>query len=167
MIIVYTGNGKGKTSACIGQAMRAHGRGLAVAFGQFMKRPDQAGEQRVCAALFGSLFKAAGPGFLRREEERPQHREAAGKLLAWAEGLLPEIDMLVLDEALYALGKDLICRSELECLLNSAEAADTHVVLSGRGAPEWLCERAHMVTEMVERKHPFASGHKAAPGIEF
>ncbi len=167
MIIIYTGNGKGKTSACVGQAMRAHGRGLTVAFGQFMKRPDQAGEQRVCTALFGSRFKAVGPGFLRTEAERPQHREAAGEMLAWAEGLLGEVDMLILDEALYALGADLISRGELEQLLNKAEAENTHVVLSGRGAPEWLCERAHLVSELVEIKHPFASGHKATPGIEY
>ena len=167
MIIVYTGNGKGKTSACVGQAVRAHGRGLRVAFGQFMKRPDQAGEQRVCAALFGSFFKAAGPGFLRSEEERPQHRETAKNLLAWAEDLLREVDMLVLDEALYALGADLITRRDLDDLLTKAEAENTHVVVSGRGVPEWLCERAHLVTEMVEVKHPFSLGYKAAPGIEY
>ena len=168
MIIIYTGNGKGKTSACVGQAIRAHGRGLEVGFGQFMKRPDQAGEQRVCAALFGASFRAAGPGFLRSEEERPKHVEAAKALLAWAEELLSgSVDLLVLDEALYALGSELISRRELEILLDRAEAKGVHVVLSGRGAPDWLCERAHLVTEMVEIKHPFAAGYKAAPGIEF
>ena len=76
MIIVYTGNGKGKTSACIGQAMRALGRDFAVGFGQFMKQPGCAGEQTVLARLLGDDFLAGGKGFLRREEDRPAHREA-------------------------------------------------------------------------------------------
>lgn len=71
MIIVYTGNGKGKTSACIGQAMRALGRDFAVGFGQFMKQPGCAGEQTVLARLLGDDFLAGGKGFLRREEDRP------------------------------------------------------------------------------------------------
>ena len=84
MIIVYTGNGKGKTSACIGQAMRALGRDFAVGFGQFMKQPGCAGEQTVLARLLGDDFLAGGKGFLRREEDRPAHREAALATLDWA-----------------------------------------------------------------------------------
>ena len=98
MIIVYTGNGKGKTSACIGQAMRALGRDFAVGFGQFMKQPGCAGEQTVLARLLGDDFLAGGKGFLRREEDRPAHREAALATLDWARQRLERLDLLVLDE---------------------------------------------------------------------
>ena len=167
MILVYTGNGKGKTSAGVGQAVRAHGRGLTVAFGQFMKRPEQAGEQKVCEMLFAGRFYAGGPGFLRREEERPAHREAALTTLRWAEEQLAEVDMLVLDECLYALGNTLITDDELQALVQRAKEADAHLVLTGRGAPPWLLEQADLITEMREVKHPYHTGQKALPGIEF
>ena len=83
MIIVYTGKGKGKTSACVGQAARALGQGLRVAFGQFMKRDGQAGEQKILRELLApSRFLAGGEGFFRREEDRPIHRAAARNALA-------------------------------------------------------------------------------------
>ena len=90
VILVYTGNGKGKTCACVGQAVRALGRDMAVAFGQFMKRDGQAGEQRLLAQWLGPRFLAGGAGFLRREEERPAHRAAALRVLAWGRAPQPE-----------------------------------------------------------------------------
>ncbi|GFH63410.1 MAG: cob(I)alamin adenosyltransferase [Candidatus Desulfovibrio kirbyi] len=165
MVIIYTGNGKGKTSACVGQAVRALGNGMDVAFAQFMKRDGQAGEQRFLARLLGTRFFAAGQGFLRQETERPQHREAAVRTLEWARDALSAVDMLLLDESLYALTADILKRKELEDLL--AAACDKHLVLSGRNAPNWLIERSDIVTEMNEIKHPWHSGAKAARGIEF
>ena len=167
MILVYTGNGKGKTSACVGQAVRAHGQGLRVAFGQFMKRPDQAGEQSVLQSLFQDRFLACGGGFFRKEEDRPRHREAALELLTWAHSQAVDADMLILDEALYALGSGLVTREELEGLIDMARQRPFHLVLSGRGMPEWLLEAADLVTEMGEVKHPFQSGIAAGRGIEF
>jgi cob(I)alamin adenosyltransferase len=167
MILVYTGQGKGKTSACVGQAARAHGRGLRVAFGQFMKRPDQAGEQKVLSLLLGERFSVSGRGFFRREEDRPAHREAAGILWSWALAQAETADMLVLDEALYALGSGLLAREELEELLCLAGTRPFHLVLSGRGLPDWLREAADLVTEMTEIKHPYQKGIRAVPGIEW
>ena len=167
MILVYTGNGKGKTSACVGQAVRAHGQGLRVAFGQFMKRPGQAGEQRVLESLLQDAFMAGGRGFFRKEEDRPEHREAAEQLLRWAEERMPACDMLVLDEALYAFGSGLVTRQELERLMALARELDMHLVLSGRGLPDWLRTGADLVTEMGEVKHPYQQGVKAGKGIEF
>lgn len=132
MIIVYTGNGKGKTSACIGQAMRALGRDFAVGFGQFMKQPGCAGEQTVLARLLGDDFLAGGKGFLRREEDRPAHREAALATLDWARQRLERLDLLVLDETLYALKAGILERSEVEGLMDAARRARCHLVLSGR-----------------------------------
>ena len=167
MILVYTGQGKGKTSACVGQALRALGQGLEVAFGQFMKRECGAGEQAMLRRLLGARFRPGGLGFLRREEERPAHRAAALALLDWARQQLGQVKMLVLDEALYALGAGIISREELTLLLESARSADSHLVLSGRGLPDWLALEADLVTEMQVRKHPWRKGVPAAPGIEF
>ncbi|MFR8277376.1 MAG: cob(I)yrinic acid a,c-diamide adenosyltransferase, partial [Desulfovibrio fairfieldensis] len=117
MILVYTGNGKGKTSACVGQAVRALGQNMTVAFGQFMKRDGQAGEQRMLAQWLGPRFLAGGEGFLRREEDRPAHRAAALRVLAWARARVPEADMLILDECLYALDAGILTRQEVEALM--------------------------------------------------
>ena len=151
VILVYTGNGKGKTSACVGQAARALGRGMAVAFGQFMKRDGQAGEQRMLAQWLGPRFLVGGRGFLRREEDRPAHRAAALRVL----------------ETLYALDAGILNREEVEELMAEARAANRHLVLSGRNAPDWLVREADLVTEMGEIKHPWRAGVRAAPGIEF
>lgn len=167
MLIVYTGNGKGKTSASAGQALRALGQGLRVAFAQFMKKDVQAGEQRLLATLPGLQMYIGGNSFFRQERDRPAHRAAALDTMTWALQAVCAADMLILDEALYALKKDLLTREELENLLAEAERCGTHVVLSGRGLPDWLEERANLVTEMREIKHPRHQGVPAAKGIEF
>lgn len=167
MILVYTGDGKGKSSACVGQTIRALGQNMRVAFGQFMKKDKQAGEQTMLARLLGENFYAGGRGFFRKEEERPEHRQAAQETLAWALQRLPAVDMLVLDETLYALSAQILTREEVEDLLHKAGEAGVHVVLSGRNMPDWLGEAADLVTEMVEVKHPWQKGIAATAGIEF
>lgn len=167
MLLIYTGNGKGKTCACVGQAMRALGQGLRVAFGQFIKRDGQAGEQTMLRRLLRTDFLAGGQGFFRCESERHDHRAAALDVLHWAKDRLLSADMLVLDEALYALGAGLLLREEVEDLLALAHSQNCHVVLSGRNAPDWLLAAADLVTSMTEIKHPWQRGVKATPGIEF
>jgi cob(I)alamin adenosyltransferase len=167
MLIVYTGNGKGKTSACVGQALRAIGQGMTVAFGQFMKRDKQSGEQRILRQLPGIFVLAGGKGFFRHEKERLRHRQAALKTLAWAENILNEIDMLILDEVLYALSACLLTREEIENLVKISALQGRHLVLSGRNAPDWLIQTADIVTEMLEVKHCRYDGVQATPGIEF
>ena len=167
MILIYTGNGKGKSSACVGQTIRAIGQGLRVAFVQFMKKEGVAGEQLVLYQLLGEKFRAGGKGFLRVDEDRPQHREAALDTLTWALDALPEVDMLVLDEILYALGAGILHPEEVCGLVDKARLCDVHLVLSGRGLPAWLEEKADLVTVMEERKHPWQQGHTAMRGIEF
>jgi cob(I)alamin adenosyltransferase len=75
--------------------------------------------------------------------------------------------MLVLDESLYALGMGLLREDELREIMALCREADTHLVLSGRGAPDWLREGADIVSEIQEVKHAYASGVGATPGIEF
>lgn len=184
MIIVYTGNGKGKTSASVGQAIRAYGQGLRVAFCQFMKKDVHAGEQKVLAQLLGDGFFIGGCGFFKKEEDRPLHRAKALETLAWAKEQLPKRDIIVLDETLYALRAGLLLREEIEELICLAEASmaegvvsdiddktkakkSVHLVFSGRDVPDWLVERAHTVSVIQEEKHAWKAGIKATRGIEF
>lgn len=168
MLLIYTGSGKGKTSACVGQAVRALGQGLRVAFGQFMKRAGQAGEQTMLARLLGENFLASGAGFYRDRADYARHRQKALELLCWAEERMDAgLDMLILDEILYALGHGLVEEAEVRDLVALCAARDCHLVLSGRGAPDWLVEMADIVSDIVEIRHIYAQGGKARPGIEF
>ncbi|UZP68141.1 cob(I)yrinic acid a,c-diamide adenosyltransferase [Desulfovibrio mangrovi] len=167
MILVNTGNGKGKTTASVGLAIRALGQDLTVSFGQFMKRNEQAGEQKMLARLLGDRFHAQGKGFLTRPEQFPSHRAAAETLIEWAAEQLENADMVILDEALYALKSNLLQEDELRGLIAKARERNIHLVLSGRGCPEWLAEEADLITEMTEIKHPYKQGIPAQKGIEF
>ncbi|MGE4440020.1 MAG: cob(I)yrinic acid a,c-diamide adenosyltransferase [Desulfomicrobium sp.] len=167
MLLIYTGNGKGKTSACVGQAIRALGQGLAVAFGQFMKRGDQAGEQTMLAELLGEDFLASGAGFYR-DSDFEKHREKAAHLVRWAEERLDQgLDMLILDEALYALNHGLLREEEVRALIERSRDRGCHLVLSGRNVPPWMVELADIVSDVTEVKHIYAQGGKARRGIEF
>ena len=167
MIVVYTGKGKGKTSACVGQAMRALGQGMRVGFFQYMKRPHAAGEQKILARLLGDNCVAGGLGFLRDPEQFAEHREAGARLTEHVLPLIPDFDMLILDEALYALRSAVLTQEELRRIMDVCGRNKTHLVLSGRDAPQWVIDAADLVTEMVEVKHPYSQGIAAERGIEF
>ena len=128
MILVYTGSGKGKTCACVGQTVRALGQGFDVAFAQFMKRDGQAGEQRMLSRWLGSRFLAGGAGFLRPGADRTPHREAALRVLSEhpCEGRRIAVlgDMLELGEDSMTEHMDVIRRAvatgaDLICLVGS------------------------------------------------
>lgn len=175
MIIIYTGDGKGKTCASVGQAIRAHGQGLRVAFCQFMKSDVHAGEQKVLAQLLGQGFHIGGCGFFRKEEDRSAHRAKALETLTWVQKQIPHSDLIVLDEALYALRSSLLLCEEIEALIDLAQNQErpknkdtgVHLIFSGRDAPDWLMERAHTVSVIHEEKHAWKAGIKAMKGIEF
>ncbi|GAB6058847.1 cob(I)yrinic acid a,c-diamide adenosyltransferase [Desulfonatronum parangueonense] len=168
MIVVYTGDGKGKTSAAMGQIMRAMGHGMRVACAQFMKRGGVAGEQSVLVTMLGEDYHVGGLGFMRDQRDYSRHRDAAHATLKWAEGRLAEpIQILVLDEMLYALGAGLIEQQEAQSLLDVAKAREIHLVLTGRGLPDWLRDQADLVTELVVLKHPYNQGQAALRGIDF
>lgn len=167
MIFIYTGPGKGKTSACLGQTIRALGSGRTVAFAQFMKRDGEAGEQAFLRACLGDAFLAGGIGFFRKEQERPAHRKAAEQTLAWAHSRLPACDILILDESLYALGCGLITLDEVKVLIEEARTHNTHLILSGRGFPDELLDKVDMVTEMREIKHHLQRGLSAVKGLDY
>lgn len=168
MLLIYTGKGKGKTSACVGQAVRALGQGLRVGFGQFMKQDGQAGEQAMLAQMLGDNFLACGVGFFRDPADYARHRTQTEIMLAWSAGRLAVgLDMLILDEILYALGHGLVSQEEVQGIVDQCRTPEVHLVLSGRGAPEWLVDQADIVSEIEEVRHVFALGGKARKGIEF
>ena len=168
MIVVYTGDGKGKTSAALGQIVRALGHGMRVACAQFMKRNGVAGEQKYLADQLGEDLYIGGRGFLWDERDFAEHRQAALATLAWAVDKITEgVQVLVLDESLYALNLDVVTREELQALLDTVRAKDVHLILTGRGLPEWLRQEVDLVTEMLPVKHPFTLGGKALQGIDY
>ncbi|MEW6274750.1 MAG: cob(I)yrinic acid a,c-diamide adenosyltransferase [Bacillota bacterium] len=171
LVMVFTGNGKGKTTAALGLGMRAWGQGKKVLVLQFIKGRWRYGELRAAGQL-GENFeiRQLGEGFtyLNNEITMEEHRAAARAALqdAGEELARARVDVLILDEILYALKLKLITLAEVLALLDR-KPAQMHLVLTGRGAPPEIIERADLVTEMKEIKHHYARGIKAQKGVEF
>ena len=170
LIIVNTGNGKGKTTAALGMVMRSLGHGYKVAIVQYIKGAWEPAEKAVLEKYSGQLeFQAMGEGFTWETQDR--ERDIAKAEAAWAQSLEyilnPEYKLVLLDEINIALKLGYL---DVEAVIKGLEQkpADSHVILTGRGAPAELIEIADLVTEMSLIKHPFREqGIKAQPGIEF
>ncbi|MBQ7456417.1 MAG: cob(I)yrinic acid a,c-diamide adenosyltransferase [Desulfovibrio sp.] len=167
MIICYTGMGKGKTSACLGQALRALGHGYSVCFCQFIKRDHQSGEQSMLKRLLGDRFLANGVGMVSQAKDRSEHKKRAQQVLLFAHQHIPTTWLLILDELCVALSFGLIDTQACIDLLTFARSQHCHVIVSGRKAPPWLCAMADCVTVMENEKHPFQKGEKALKGIDY
>ncbi|MDO4682272.1 MAG: cob(I)yrinic acid a,c-diamide adenosyltransferase [Lautropia sp.] len=167
LIIVNTGDGKGKSTAAFGLAMRAHGRGKAVHVYQFMKVPSaRFGEHRVFEQL-GIPIEGLGDGFSWKSQDLERSAQLARD--GWARArekiLGGEHFMVVLDEITYPLIYGwLPLEPVLETLKN--RPAHVHVVLTGRRCPPEIIELADTVTEMTKIKHAFEAGVPAQRGIE-
>jgi cob(I)alamin adenosyltransferase len=169
LVQVYTGNGKGKTSAAFGLALRAVGRGLRVFVIQFIKGGFDYGELYVVGKLPNVELKAFGRGkFILEKPPGKEDMKLAEEALALAEKVVKsdEYDVVVLDEVNVALNLDLI---RLDKVLELVKSKPEHVelVLTGRNAPVELIEAADLVTEMLEVKHPYSKGFGARKGIEY
>ena len=168
LVIVNTGNGKGKTTAAMGVLFRAWGRDMRVTMLQFIKHTTaNFGEQRA-AQKIGVDMRAMGDGFTWRSRDLDQSADLARALWEDAKEVLAsgEYDVVVLDEFTYPMHYGWIETEEvIEALNNRPEML--HVIITGRHAPEALVEYADLVTEMNVVKHPYQSGIKAQPGIEF
>jgi len=169
LLIVYTGNGKGKTTAALGAALRAVGQGFKVLMIQFLKGSWHYGELD-SARLLGEDFelRPMGRGFVNPRQPRPEDMqlveeawEAARKAMA-----SDEYDLLILDEINYAVHFGMI---PVERVLKdlARRPQRLHVICTGRAAHEKLIEAADLVSEMVEIKHPFQEGIQAALGIDY
>lgn len=168
LVIVYTGAGKGKTTAALGMAVRAIGHGMKVGVVQFVKGAMTTGEKPVFDGL-GIEFKPMGEGFTWDTQDRA--RDIVVARAAWEEVARmiadPAYAMVVADEINIVLRYDYLPLDEVLAAL-AAKPAMTHVVLTGRNAPSALIEAADLVTEMTVVKHPFREqGVKAQAGVEF
>lgn len=174
MIIVFTGNGKGKTTAALGQAVRALGRGKRVLIIQFIKNLES-GEhiffKKIPAGLKSKIkIISAGKGFVRILGDKlplSEHKKSANNALKLAkkEILSGKWDLIVLDEINVAVSLKLIKEKDV---LNVFRCKSIPIViLTGRNAPKSFVKKADLVTEMKEIKHPFNKGAKAQIGVEF
>jgi cob(I)alamin adenosyltransferase len=168
LVIVNTGSGKGKTTAAMGVLFRAWGRDMKVIMLQFIKHTTaNFGEQRA-AQKIGITMRAMGDGFTWRSRDLDQSADLARALWEDAREVIAsgEYDVVVLDEFTYPLHYGWIPVEEVVATLSNRPEMQ-HVIITGRNAPPGLIEFADLVTEMQVVKHPYQSGIKAQPGIEF
>ncbi|HBM07491.1 cob(I)yrinic acid a,c-diamide adenosyltransferase [Pseudomonas sp. Choline-3u-10] len=169
LLLVHTGNGKGKSSSAFGMVARALGHGIKVGVVQFIKGAASTGEESFFRRFPDEVrYHVMGEGFTWETQDR--QRDIAKAKEAWnvAAQLLadPDIGLVVLDELNIALKYGYL---ELDPILADIESRPLlqHVVVTGRGAPPGLIEAADTVTEMSLIKHAFKAGVKAQKGIEF
>jgi cob(I)alamin adenosyltransferase len=168
-IHLYTGNGKGKTSAALGTALRMLGAGGAVWIGQFLKKGECS--EHVGLRRFGDrvvIHQFGQINFIDLQAPSDQDRLQARDGLALAEKVISagEYDLVILDEAALAAGAGLITSRDLIATISKKNSA-TEIIITGRTAPPELVQAADLVTEMREIKHYFQKGIPARRGIEF
>lgn len=173
LVIVHTGDGKGKTTAALGLALRAWGSGLRVLILQFIKGGQRYGELEAIKALKDVRntieVRQCGLGFTRRDESRQtEHIAAAKEAVREAEREIVSgaWDLIILDEINYAVKFGLLETDDVLRLVKE-KPQELHLVLTGRDAAPELIDAADLVTEMKLVKHPFQKGIKAQLGIEF
>lgn len=169
LVIVFTGNGKGKTTAALGMALRAWGHNMKVLMLQFIKG-QLCGEHLAVERLNpGIEIRPLGQGFINFNdpEALAKHREAARKALDEVEDAMAAgYQIIILDEILYALKYELLDLADVLRLIEM-KPEKTHLVLTGRNAPDEIINVADLVTEMKEIKHPFKDDVSAQMGIEY
>jgi len=171
LLMVNTGNGKGKTTCALGLMMRAAGRGLKCCMIQFMKsRNDRYGEHDSAEKL-GIEVHTMGDGFTWDTKNPEQDIKTASETWSLCVEKLRsgDYDMLVFDELVYVLSYGWLPIKEILEEIKSARETQPalHIVVTGRDAPPELINAADLVTEMKEIKHPFTAGIRAQQGIEF
>jgi cob(I)alamin adenosyltransferase len=169
LVQIFTGDGKGKTSAAIGTVIRALGHGLKVYIALFMKGDYPYGERKILAKLPGVTLKSFGSSqFIDPENIKPEEKQAAQEALAAARRamLSGEYDLVVLDEVNIAVAFNLV---EVEAVLRFIEEKPEGVelILTGRQADKELVKVADLVTECLKIKHPYDSGVEGREGFEY
>lgn len=169
LIQVYTGEGKGKTTAALGLAFRAAGQGFRVYILQFLKGSDKVGEYQAARLLPNLTIEQCGlKGFIKGDEPLALHQEKAAEGFGRAGELIKneEYDLVILDEISVALDYGLISLEEVVKLVKG-KPSGVELVLTGRNAPPEIIDLADLVSEVRMIKHPYARGIKARRGIEF
>ncbi len=168
-ILIFTGNGKGKSTAAFGMAIRAYGHGQKIKILQFMKSDDSTGEVFTLREKLGIDIRQTGLGFVPKPDhpKYPAHREAAQKGFAEAVAEMQsgDCDLLILDEICGSISCGLVDETQvLEALAQARD--DLNIVLTGRNASAALIAVADTVSEMVPHKHALEAGIPARIGIE-
>ncbi|MFA6322108.1 MAG: cob(I)yrinic acid a,c-diamide adenosyltransferase [Candidatus Buchananbacteria bacterium] len=165
-IHVYTGDGKGKTTAALGLALRAIGAGYQVYIVQFLKAQDYS-ELKSLKKLPAVVIKRFGQKSYIYKTAKPEDKKAAQQALVWSEKILNsgKHDLVILDEIFLAVFFKLITASDVIKLIKN-KPQNTELILTGRRAPKAIIKLADYVTEMKEVKHPYQKGLLARQGIE-
>ena len=169
LLAVFTGNGKGKTTSALGLAFRALGHGHKVCVIQFIKGNWLSGEQIFANTLTPKLdFHVMGKGFTWQSDNLAEDAALAQKAWEFAVKTIEknEHQMVILDELTYLVRYNMIQEKDILEVI-SRRPAEMHVVVTGRHAPDGLLDLADLVTEMVDIKHPYATGIAAQKGFDF
>ncbi len=169
LIIINTGDGKGKTTAALGMAMRAAGHGLKVCFIQFIKGSWKYGELEAVKKFAETIdFHVLGKGFTWKSKDIEEDKKVARKAWEFAQQKITSdrYDVIVLDEFTYLPAYEFIPLAPVLKVL-AERPSHLHVVITGRKAPQELMDAADLVTEMKVVKHPLSVGIKAQKGVEF
>ncbi len=168
VVVLLTGNGKGKSSSAFGMVARALGHGMQVGVAQFVKGRGDTGEQRALAGLPGVQWHLLGEGFSWETQDLARDRETARQGWAIARELLQNeaLGLVVLDELTYPVKYGWLDAAMVVADLH-ARPSRQHVVITGRGAPPALYDVADTVTELRDVKHAFRAGIRAQPGVDW
>lgn len=170
LVLVFTGEGKGKTTAALGTALRAWGQGMKILFLQFIKGSWHTGEQKAIAKLENFELHQLGAGFIDFNDENKlsQHKAAAQQGLKIVQDAIEagKYQMIVLDEINYALSYGLVNEATVIDIIRN-KPKDLHLILTGRNASAKILDLADLVTKMEMIKHPYQKGIQAQKGIEF
>ena len=169
LLIVNTGDGKGKTTAALGMVLRAWGRGFRICVIQFIKAETGHWGEIKAAKKLSIEWHSVGDGFTwsSKDMDETAARALHGWEIAKEKIASNQYDLIVLDEFTYALHFDWLNTGEVLEWLRLNRSPSLHLVITGRSAPEALIEQADLVTEMRLIKHPYDQGILAQPGIEF
>ncbi|MEE4359166.1 MAG: cob(I)yrinic acid a,c-diamide adenosyltransferase [Desulfococcaceae bacterium] len=169
LLLIHTGNGKGKTTAALGLAFRALGHGHRVCMIQFIKGNRKCGEAETAAKFQDMMeFHVKGRGFTWKSDDLSKDTSLAKEAweLAKEKILSRKYRLVILDEMTYLIAYNMLSEKEVLDFLQK-RPEDVHIVITGRNASAGLMEAADMVTEMQSVKHHYTSGVKARKGIEF
>lgn len=172
LLIVYTGNGKGKTTASLGMTIRAVGYGWKVSIVQFIKGTWKYGEidgiKKLSPNVELNIMGAGFVGIIDDDKPFEEHRRAAKEAydLLLEKTVSGEFELVIADELNVAVSLGLITNDELKALIEK-KPEKVHLVITGRNADQWLIDKADLVTEMKEIKHPYQKGILAQKGVDF
>ena len=169
IVIVNTGNGKGKSTAAFGTLFRAWGRGMRVGVVQFIKAETGNWGEIQAARKLEIEWHTMGDGFtnLSRDLEKSADKARAAWTLAQEKIASGAFDLMVLDEMTYGFQLGWLEVNAVIAWLQANKPPELHLIITGRNAPNELIEYADLVTEMREIKHPYTRGIKAQAGVEF